>query len=183
VQGVVRAESVSGSIAMAAVPRVEMAKSVSGDVDIAGLSADGEVTASTVSGEIRAEGGLTRALTLGSISGDVTIADVACGRIEAKTVSGTVEISGSLAKDGRYELNSFSGSIRLLLSGEPNFGLDAATFSGSIHSDWPLEGSGEDTRPRRGASMSRAALWGSVGGGGANVTIRTFSGDILLSRR
>ena len=57
VQGVVRAETVSGSITLVSAPRVELAKSVSGDVDITGLSIDGDASANTESGEIRAKGG------------------------------------------------------------------------------------------------------------------------------
>jgi DUF4097 and DUF4098 domain-containing protein YvlB len=182
VQGVVRAETVSGGITLAAAPRVELAKSVSGDVDITGLSSDSEVTATTVSGEIRAKDGRARALTLASVCGDVAITDVACDRIGAKTVSGMLQISGALAKNGRYDLHSFSGTIRLLLTGRPGFDLDATSFSGSIRSDWPLPGAGEATRSGR-APTSRDGLRGSVGDGSATVTIHTFSGDIRLSRR
>jgi DUF4097 and DUF4098 domain-containing protein YvlB len=183
VQGLVRAETVSGSITLAASPRVELAKSVSGDVDITGLSVDGEASATTVSGEIRAKGGRARALALTSVSGDIRITDLVCERLETKTVSGTVQIAGTLAKNGRYDLHSFSGEARLQLAGDPGFELNAKTFSGSIRSDWPLAGADAGGKSSRGTTMKHETIRATVGDGSATVTIQTFSGDIILSRR
>jgi hypothetical protein len=53
VQGAVRAESVSGNVTTAGTPRLEMAKSVSGDVVLTDAGADADLSAGSVSGNIR----------------------------------------------------------------------------------------------------------------------------------
>jgi DUF4097 and DUF4098 domain-containing protein YvlB len=183
VQGAVRMETISGNVTTSAAPRVEVAKSVSGDVDLTGTSVDGDLSASTVSGHVRARGVKARALELGSISGDVAVSDVACDRVDAKSVSGNLEISGALAKSSRYNLTSHSGTVRLILSGNTGFELNATSFSGSIRSDLPLTlgpTSARDDQRRYGPGRATRGVFGD---GSALVTIRTFSGDIVLTRR
>ena len=65
-----------------------------------------------------------------SMSGDVSLADIAAdGRLETSTVS------GDLAVDERYSFNAHSGNVRLILSEEVGFELEASSFSGSVRSD------------------------------------------------
>jgi DUF4097 and DUF4098 domain-containing protein YvlB len=137
-----------------------------------------------VSGSVRARGLKARALDLGSISGDVTLLDVSCDRLGAKSVSGNVEYSGTLARNGRYEVNSHSGNIRFTLSGSTGFELTANTFSGTVRSDLPLTIGGDrdrDAGRRRGPG--NRSIRGTFGDGSAALTIRTFSGDIVISKR
>ena len=94
---------------------------MSGDVDLTSAASDADLNASTVSGNIRAKGLKARGLTLGTVSGDVTLTDAACERLSVKSVSGSVEYSGTLAKSGRYDVNSHSGTVRLALAGRPDW--------------------------------------------------------------
>jgi len=89
-------------------------------------------------------------------------------------VSGDVSYTGTLAKGGRYVFNSHSGDIVMVTPS--GFELDAATFSGDIRVDG-LTGQGETDRPGPGRTRR-----GSVGGGGAVVEAKTFSGDLRISR-
>jgi DUF4097 and DUF4098 domain-containing protein YvlB len=182
VQGAVRMETVSGSVTTTASPRVEVAKSVSGDVDLTGTSVDGDLSAGSVSGHVRARGVRARGLQLGSVSGDVEVSDVTCDRLDAKSVSGNLEVSGALARSGRYNLTSHSGTVRLILSGNTGFELNASTFSGSVHTDVPLTIGGDSDRNRR-HFMSNRSMRGTYGDGSAVITVRTFSGDIVITRR
>src|SRR5207247_7698495 len=121
----------------------------------------------------------SRAVELSSVSGDVALTGVSCERLAVKSVSGNVEYSGTLAKGGRYEVNTHSGTVRLGLSNNIGFELDANTFSGSIRSELPLTtGVGRDADRRR-----RNSIHATFGDGSAILNIRTFSGDIVITRR
>ena len=53
-------------------------------------------------------------------------------------MSGNIEFDAPLTKGGRYEFTSHSGNVRIVLSGNTGFELDADTFSGSVRSDLPV---------------------------------------------
>lgn len=185
VRGAVRAESISGNVIAAETPRLEMAKSVSGNVDLTDGGADADLSASSISGNVRARDLRARALDLGTISGDVSLTNVTCDRLGVKSISGNVEYSGSLDRNGRYDVNSHSGSVRLVLSGSTGFELIANTFSGSIRSELPLTLGGDRDR---GSGLTRRAggnrsIRATFGDGSAALTLRTFSGDIVIVRR
>jgi DUF4097 and DUF4098 domain-containing protein YvlB len=184
VQGAVRAESVSGNVTTAGTPRLELAKSVSGDVVLTDAGADADLTAGSVSGNVRANGLKVRAIDAGSVSGDVVLTNVTCERLGIKSVSGNLEYSGTLARSGRYDFNTHSGSARLTISGSTGFELTANTFSGSIRSELPLTIGGDRDRDdgrRRGAG--NRSIRATFGDGSAALTIRTFSGDIVIAKR
>jgi hypothetical protein len=188
VQGSVRAETISGNVTTAATTRLELAKSVSGNVDLTDGGTDGDLSASSVSGEIRARGLKAHGIDLRTVSGDMQLVDVACDRLGAQSVSGGVEFTGTLARSGRYDLNSHSGSVRLTLSGTTGFELTATTFSGSIRSGLPLTIGGTAERSAGDAVIRRRgrndrAIQATSGDGSAVLTIHTFSGDIIISKR
>jgi DUF4097 and DUF4098 domain-containing protein YvlB len=183
VQGAVRAETISGTVTTASTPKLEAAKTVSGDVDLTDASADAELAASSISGTVRAKGLKARALDLGTVSGDVLLSNVSCDRLGIRSVSGNVEYSGVLLKSGRYDINSHSGTVRLTLSSDVGFDLNANSFSGSIRSDLPLTigpTTARDGRRRPGPGHSTHGVFGD---GSATVTVRTFSGDIIIAKR
>jgi DUF4097 and DUF4098 domain-containing protein YvlB len=187
VRGAVRAETVSGDVTTTDTPRLEHAKSVSGDVSLTGAASDGDLTAGSVSGSISARGLKARGLDLGSVSGDVILADVACDRLAVKSVSGNVEYSGTIVRTGRYDINTHSGTVRLTLANPPGFELNANSFSGSIRSDLPLTIGGDSARRdgnrgRRGGD-SQHSMRATFGDGSATLTVRTFSGNIIIARR
>jgi DUF4097 and DUF4098 domain-containing protein YvlB len=189
VHGTVRAASVSGNITTNDTPKLESAKSVSGDVSLTGAAADGDVTAGSVSGRVTAKGVKVHGLDLGSVSGDVIVTDVTCDRLGVKSVSGNVEYAGAINKTGRYEINTHSGTVRLTLANPAGFELNANSFSGSIRSDLPLTIGGDSARrgrdtSRRGSmSMNSHNMRATFGDGSATLTIRTFSGDIVIAKR
>ena len=174
VQGIVRVENV----------KVELAKSVSGDVSLGGVTSDGDLSASSVSGSVTAKGVKARGLDLATVSGTITISDASCDRLDSKSVSGDIGYSGTIARAGRYNINTHSGSIRLTLSGSTGFELIANTFSGNIRSDLPItiggSQSGRPERPRFGPGRS---IRGTFGDGSASLSLRTFSGDVVIQKR
>jgi DUF4097 and DUF4098 domain-containing protein YvlB len=108
----------------------------------------------------------------------VTVRRGHLSRLRAETVSGDVRYDGTFARDGRYDLSSHSGEIRLALPANVGAALSLRTYSGSIDTDFPLtlqpNGSGAARPGRR--------LEFTLGGGGARVTAESFSGDITIAR-
>ena len=188
VHGSLRGETISGNVTIGDAPKLEAAKTVSGDVTLTGITSDGDVSASSISGNVRAKGVKARGLDLGIISGDISVSDVTCERLGVKSISGGVEYAGAIVKGGRYEINAHSGTVRLLLANPAGFELNANSFSGSIRSEWPLTVGGDaarrdgSSRGRRGAGDSHS-MRATFGDGSATLVVRTFSGNIILAKR
>jgi len=186
VQGAVRAETISGGITTTATPNLEVAKSVSGTVEINDIATDRSVAATTISGALRGRNVKARSLELRTVSGDMALTDAASERIEAQSMSGSIDFTGSLARGGRYDFNVHSGAIRLTLPDSVGFHLDAVTFNGSIRSDLPrISGSDTDRGGGRGRGrgLSVRSIQATFGDGSAMIDVRTFSGAITITKR
>jgi DUF4097 and DUF4098 domain-containing protein YvlB len=179
IKGDLTLNSVSGAVRVANAGRIASAKSVSGDVEITDTRIDGGVEAQSVSGSVVLRKVTARRVELGSVSGTVVIEDVQSERVEAHSVSGNVEFGGELAKQGRYELTSHSGDVRVAVSGGTGFELEADSFSGSVRSDLPITTHGSGP----GGPGRRRALRGVHGDGSAVLDVTTFSGSIVISKR
>jgi DUF4097 and DUF4098 domain-containing protein YvlB len=181
VKGELRADTVVGSISVSGVRRLAALKCVTGDVEIYDAGADDPVTASTVSGNVIVRGLRARAVQLMSVSGNIHIEDAQIERMMVKTVQGNLDYAGELARSGRYEFNSHSGDIRLVLSGNTGFEVLANTFSGVVRSDFTFN------RGRSGAEgagvQGPRTVRGAFGDASAMVALRAFSGNISLARR
>jgi DUF4097 and DUF4098 domain-containing protein YvlB len=175
IKGDVAANSVSGTVRIANGARIAAAKSVSGDVEIVDTQTDGAIDVQSVSGGVTLRKVAARRIDIGSVSGSVAIQDVQSDRVEAHSVSGGVEFGGTLAKGGRYELNSHSGDVRVILAGTIGFELEASSFSGNIHSDLPIKMQGDMGR--------RRSLQGVYGDGSAVLSVTTFSGSVVISKK
>jgi DUF4097 and DUF4098 domain-containing protein YvlB len=186
VKGAVRANSVSGEVTATDTPKLESAKSTSGNVSIGGISVDGDVNAGSVSGNVTIKGVKARGIDAGSVSGDVIVNDATCDRLTAKSVSGNIEYGGTIAKGGVYEMNSHSGAVRLTLTNPAGFFLNANSFSGSIRTDLPITIGGDSGRSdasRRRGGFNQHDIRGVYGDGSATLTLRTFSGSIVIEKR
>lgn len=186
VRGAVRTETISGNVSATDTPNVELAKTVSGDVTLSGISTDGTVTAGTISGTVTARGLKARRAELNTVSGDMILSDASVTSVHAKSISGGFEYTGAIVKGGDYDVNVHSGAIRFVLSNPSGFYLNADSFNGSIRTDFPVTlGSGDsaDTgRGRRRMGMGQSVR-GTNGDGSATMTLRTFSGTIVVSKR
>ncbi len=185
VKGSVRLGTVSGSITTGDSPAVEYARTVSGDVDLSGVSQNGVLSLSTVSGGIRIDGVRTRELALNTVSGDIVLRNASCDRVTSKSVSGSFEYVGSLVGNGRYEVTSHSGGIRFALGSTPGFEVSAESFSGSLRSEFQMSnavGSNSTSRGRR-YGPGRESLQSTYGDGSASLQLRTFSGSIVVAKR
>jgi DUF4097 and DUF4098 domain-containing protein YvlB len=182
VKGGMRAESVSGNVTAVSVSHLDHLKSVSGDVKITDGSADGDVSTGSVSGNVTIRNlKNVQGLELSTVSGDITLEGLACQRASIRTVSGEISYSGALSSNGRYEISSHSGDIVLRLAGDTGFEFDGTSFSGDIESDFPITIHGTAEGNRRGPR--RHEIHGTFGNASALLTVRSFSGDILIRRQ
>jgi hypothetical protein len=156
-------------------------KTVSGDVRVTNVR--GELTAETVSGDVTTAGA-RRNISLRSVSGDVRMTDTDVDRAEARTVSGNVEYVGRLARNGNYEMDTHSGNILLNVE-TSGFDLEASTFSGDVRSDYALMLGGTQVRSLNGRGRGRPGrgIRGTSGDASARLSLRSFSGDIVINRK
>lgn len=197
VKGEVRAETVSGDVSITNTPNVSIAKTISGDVTAKDIGTQTTLVLSTVSGTVLGTGLKVRALEAGSVSGNVRLIGSEIDRLEARSVSGNIEFDAPLAKGGRYEFTSHSGNVRILMSGNTGFELDADTFSGSVRSDVPVTvrsmGTGRNSAPvttttRNGRTVtmtrtSNRAVRGSYGDASAYLLVRSHSGSVVIAKK
>lgn len=172
-------ESVSGAVKIANAGRVAAAKSISGSVEISDATSEGAIEASTASGTIALRRVKARSIEVSSISGGLVLDSIVAQRIEAQTVSGDLRVDGPLARNGRYELTSHSGSVQAAITGGPGFDVEATSFSGAVRSDFPLKSQDGPGGP----GHRVRALRGTYGDGSAVLELTTFSGSITLSKK
>ena len=154
--------------------QVSSAKALSGDVSVADVQSSGRIDLSTLSGTITLLRVKARRLGTSTVSGDITARDIDANDVDMGTHSGDVEFSGGLAKTGRYELRSHSGSVSVIVPSD-GFDLTARSFSGTITANPSLG--------LRTSETTRSSLRGTVGAGGAALAVTTFSGDIWILRK
>ena len=183
VRGEVRAEAISGNVSLTNTPNVSLAKTVSGDVVARDIGTQSALVLGTVSGNVIATGLKVRTLEAGTVSGDVRLSGSQIERLEAKSLSGNVEFDAPLVKGGRYEFTSHSGDVRLILSGNTGFELDADTFSGSVRSDIPvtLRTVGQTRSGER--RSSPRAIRGTYGDASAILSVRSHSGSVTITKK
>ena len=180
IKGDLSANSISGDVRISGAGRISAAKTISGTVEIADTQSDGPIAASSISGDALFRHVTARRLDATSVSGNIKVEDVQCERVSAQTTSGNVWFSGPLARSGRYELHAFSGEVRVVLSGNTGFEVDATSFSGEVRTDVPITTHGNSQPDRRGRHTT---LTGSYGDGSAVLDLQTFSGSIVISKR
>lgn len=179
VKGELRSQTVSGNLTLEATSRIAVGKTVSGDIQITNGAGDASTALATVSGDVTALGLTARSLDLNTISGDFRITNWTGERVNARSLSGDVEVSGSLARGGRYDIESHSGDVRLAVAEQPGFELEANTFSGRIRVDFSIKSEG----PVRDQDRGPRSIRGTFADGSASLRVQTFSGDVTVTRR
>ena len=161
----------------------------SGDVEV--TSVGRFVAATSGSGNVRAHG-VHGPADLESGSGDLELEDLGAGDVKVKTGSGDIKVenfnggfngrtgSGDITADGHLQnggmIMAGSGDVRLHLTPDSRFTLEASTGSGDIRVHMPgVVAANTDS--------SRHHVTTSVNGGGPALEIRTGSGDIEIASR
>ncbi len=178
IKGDISASSVSGDVRISGGARVTGAKSVSGSVEITDTQSENGLEAGSISGDVTLRKVSARRLDLSSVSGNIHVEDAQSERVSAHAVSGNVGYTGPFAKGGRYELKSFSGDVRVAVSGGAGFEVEASSFSGEVRPEMDIVVKSMGDSRRR-----RTSLTGTYGDGSAVLQITTFSGRIVIAKR
>ena len=151
-------------------------RSTSGNLHVQNISGD-ELSANTLSGRIILRALASQMLDLHTVSGNMELHDIATRRAIVQSTLGNLEFTGRLLPTGRYRLQTHSGNIRFVPSGDPGFDLEAMTFNGQLQSEFPLKAPAPAERTQR---RQLKVLRGTVGNAGATVTAVTFSGNVVI---
>jgi DUF4097 and DUF4098 domain-containing protein YvlB len=169
--GQAKIDSVSGNVTLQGAAGAEI-KLVSGDLEIGNVGGDafikavsGDITVTKIKGSVAAD----------AVSGDIELRDVSeADSVDIKTVSGNVVYVGTIKAGGRYELKTHSGDVRMTIPADATFDFEANTFSGAIDTDFEIKVVGK---------ISPKEIRGTVGKGGATITLKSFSGDVDLKKK
>lgn len=144
------AGSQNGDIAIERVAKLVEAGSVGGSITLRDSS--GRVNLNSAGGGVEVFN--VHAVTeddtfaVGTVSGDIRLDRVSTPNVNAKTVSGTLMMSGPLAKSGNYGFTSMSGDMVLVMPSDASFQLNAKVSERhSIVSDFQLKYLNEPTTP------------------------------------
>ena len=85
---------------------------------------------------------------------------------------------GLVDSNGRYEMSSHSGDIRLRVQRDARAQLSVATWNGAIDSQFPIT-----LKPgqQRIGTLNAKRFTFEIGSGAARIIAETFSGDITIS--
>jgi DUF4097 and DUF4098 domain-containing protein YvlB len=169
-------------IAVPAGTSVEL-RTFSGDVTIRNVSG-GDVRLKSYSGDVVVRDGKLTGIEIDCTSGDVAIEQVESDRVQVSSLSGDIVYKGKLSKSGRYDLRSNSGDLQVVTDGGASFNVQAATFSGDVASDFPMKLGNIPSSFAGGRGARRNNdITGVVNDGGAQLSLHSLSGDILITKR
>lgn len=147
------------------------AASGNGDVSISGTgteviaaSGNGRLTIQDARGPVDASTG----------NGDIRVV-TSTGPVSANSGNGAIEVSiGKLDRAPDMRFSTGNGAVTLRLPEGFGAELDANTGNGTVTSDFPVRVTGR---------MDRSRLRGTLGGGGARLSISSGNGDVEIRRQ
>ena len=173
VHGGLDATTVSGDIELSDITNGVEAESVSGDIELA--KGGGKMKLTSVSGDITAVG-KAQQFVVQTVSGDIEASIGKSDFVDLNSVSGDIEISFELAKDGRVDGSTVSGDIVLNFQNKTvNARFDLDTGPGG-----DIENSITRDRPDSSFIGSEEISFSS-GNGDGSVELNTMSGTIELN--
>lgn len=173
VNGQLDLESVSGSVTVSGEPSEVDAETVSGAIHIVAVSAP--VDAESVSGRIHVEGA-SGELDVSTVSGKIEVSGgtIRDGQVEA--VSGPVRLEVDLGAGASLEVDAHSSNVLLVLPADVSARFEVSTFSGGIDNAFGPPAERNEHGPGKSLNFS-------TGGGGAEVAVSTFSGNVELRKQ
>ena len=181
IKGEVRLESISGSVSAVATPNLSSIKTVSGDLELAGLAVNDELTVSTISGDLRLRNIKARVVNAESVSGEMSLTDITCDRATVKSVSGDIEYTRPAGQERPLRDEDALGR-------HPRDDADrrgVRTGGADVQRRGAVRPRGDDAcgRQRDGRpGREHKGLRGTHGDGGALLVLGTFSGDVTIAK-
>jgi hypothetical protein len=153
------------------------------------VPAESSVVLSTVNDGELMVAGLGGELELHNTNGGITVRD-ARGPVSANTVNGDITIAfGRAMAAAPMAFSTLNGDVDLTLPAEAKFDVRLKSENGDIYSDFDIEltHKAPKVEEERGKGRYRVSitkeLAGRIGGGGPEIFLKTFNGDIVLRRR
>jgi DUF4097 and DUF4098 domain-containing protein YvlB len=175
VQGDIRLSVVSGDVSVQGFESDIEIGTVSGDIDAEGRGQESDARFNTVSGDIDVQD-ITGAISMTSVSGDLTVVEGEFDRARFNTTSGDIVYHAGLEGNGRLDIDTVNGDLDIQFRGEISARFDIETFNGEIRNCFGPEAV-RTSRYTPGRELSF-----TEGGGSARVTIKTLNGDVRLCR-
>lgn len=184
------AGSQNGDITIQRATRLVEAGSVGGSISLRDSS--GRVFLNSAGGGVEAIN--VRAATaddtfeVGTVSGDIQLDRVSNPKVMAKTVNGTLTMSGPLAKQGYYGFSNVTGDTVLVMPNDASFQLKATVSERQdIVSDFTLKYINEPAPPSPPATPKPAAyvlrrVTAICGTGDATISVASFGGTVRLRK-
>ncbi len=171
VEGGVSVRNVSGDVRMDRVGGVVSITSVEGEIGVYG--ANGSVTAHSRGDDVTLVD-VTGDVDVGTGDGDLHLENISASTLHAETLDGDVFFSGTLARDGTYDISVHDGDATLVLPATTDASVSVSTFDGELTSDFPVT-----LRRYEGGGVFEFKL----GEGRAKVDVKVFDGEIRFKRR
>ncbi len=170
--GDLKAKTMSGNVTAIGAKNGANLSTMSGTVEVDNVV--GDVKLHSVSGNVLAHA-VKGSVDADSTSGSIVLTNITdADEIEANALSGKVKYEGDLSSRGYYHLQTHSGRVEFIVPSSAAFDLEARTFSGSINSDFDITVRGK---------IDKKSLSGSVNGGGAEVELKAFSGNVYIKKK
>ena len=144
----------------------------SGNADIEILEPRGAVIAQSTNGRIQVIGA-RKNTTIQTVNGNI-LARLLDGALEASSTNGAIQTHVLAQSVSGCVLSSENGGIKVILTGDISFTIDASAQRGSVRSDFPVE--------RAAGARRTKSLHGKFGGGGTKLNLTTGNGSIWLAR-
>ena len=146
------------------------------------------MSASTrLSGDVVVKDGKPRMIEIESSAATCSLEQVESERVQVKSVSGDIIFKGKLAKTGRYDLSTHSGDVQVITGRRRRASNSKPARSAATSppiSRCKLGGTRQPpSRPRERGARRNSDIRGIANDGGAVLSLHSFSGDILISKR
>ncbi len=146
-----------------------------------GTMNDGKIVVENVSGDLEIGGG----------NGSITLRNVS-GNVVAHTMSGDIEaVLDRVTPDKPMSFSTMNGDIDITLPADIKATVKMKSQQGNIYSDFDVAvkqmpaKSGESEAPEKGKyriSFDKG-IYGTINGGGQEITFTTFTGDIFIRKK
>lgn len=146
-----------------------------------GTTNDGKIVVENVNGDIEVSG----------TNGSITLRNVA-GSVVAHTVNGDVEVVFSrVAMDKPLSFSNMNGDIDITLPADIKANVRMKSQQGNIYSDFDVslktapskvEGAEKTEKGQFRISFDKG-IYGTINGGGQEITLTTFNGDIFIRKK
>jgi hypothetical protein len=179
IDGELSINSMSGDVKAISVTRLTKLSTVSGDITLTNVSAEGLLEASTMSGEILATGIKAKRIDLHAIAGGVTARGIDAADVKLSSMSDDVSFEGALTTAVAMT------SPRMRRRAYHAHGRVGFTLDGP-HSQAVSERPGTAETARLHARSSagvRTTQCGTFGDGSAVISARSFNGEVILIKK